>query len=141
MASNRKNPRVVLDVLAEFMAEQTERMSDDELLEEARDAGGPKEQLAGLRRILEERAECVSRERLAMARAKYEAAMAQRASRTSRARPPLSEIRKEILQVFTNRGEMALAVAWRNGDYQSDQDLLSLWDQLCDLGAIEGGVR
>jgi hypothetical protein len=141
MNSGNKNPKVLLDEIAEFMAMATEEMSDEELLQEAGDLGGTAAQLAGLKRKMEERVVKVRRERLAAARAKYEQTMTQRAARKLHARPPVSEIRKRIQQVFTRRGEMPLAVAWRNGEYQSDEDLLTLWDQLCELGAIKDDAR
>jgi hypothetical protein len=89
-----------------------------------------------LRRLLEERATKARRERLAQARANYDAAMAIRRARANRVRPPISEIRRRIKEVFTGHGEIASGVAFRNGEFHSDDDLLSLWDHLCELGVI-----
>jgi hypothetical protein len=55
MATNSKDPKVLLNAIAKFMAEQTEQISDEELLEEANDAGGVTEQLAPLKRSLQDR--------------------------------------------------------------------------------------
>lgn len=138
MGNGSKSHKVLLDQIAEFMARETEGMSDEDILDEALDTNeSAPSNVEKLRQLLEERATKARRERLAQSRAKYDAAMAIRGARANRTRPPISEIRRRIQEVFTNRGEIASGVAFRNGEFQSDDDLLSLWDNLCELGIID----
>jgi hypothetical protein len=137
MSRNSNDPKVLLKQIAEFMARETEEMSDEELLEELSDVtGSALLHVEKLKRLLEERSATVRRDRLAEARAKYEKAMMTRQTRVI-SRPPIAEIKLRVQEVFTNRGEMPLAIAFRNGEYQSDDDLCSLFDQLCELGVID----
>jgi hypothetical protein len=132
-----KNRTVLLDQLAEFMAQEADEMSDEELLEETGGVTGDTyARVQKLKQLLEERAAKGRQKQLASARAGYAAAMAAR-TRVSGNRPPIEEVRERIKTLFTNKGEVPLAVAWRNGENQTDEDLFSLWDQLCELGAIE----
>ncbi len=136
MANSDKNPKEFLNDLANFMAEQVENMSDEEILEEASSCGNLAE-ATNLRKLMEERATKVAGERLAKARIGYEAAIAAQANCKRRAHPPLDELKQNLQDLFTRQSGMPLAAAWRNGEYQSEADLQSLWDELCDLGAIE----
>ena len=136
MNSGSKNPKVLLDEIAEFMAQEAEEMSDEELLEEVGEESAFSH-VEELKKHMEERAAQVRRERLADVRARYESALANRSPRPLKSRPSVVEIRRRIQQVFTNRREMPLGVAFRNGEYQSDEDLFTLWDQLCELGAVD----
>lgn len=136
MNSGSKNPKVLLDEIAEFMARESEEMSNEEFLEEVGEESAFSH-VEELKQQMEERAARVRRERLADARARYEAALANRSPRVVKSRPSVVEIRQRVQQVFTNRGEMPLGVAFRNGEYQSDEDLFSLWDHLCELGAVD----
>lgn len=132
-----KNRTVLLDQLANFMVQEVDEMSAEELLEETGGlTGAAYARVQELKQLLEERAAKARQKQLASARAGYAAAMAVR-TRVSGNRPPIEKIRERIKALFTNKGEVPLALAWRNGEYQTDEDLFSLWDQLCELGAIE----
>ena len=137
MGNGSKKHKVLLDQIAEFMARETEEMSDADILDEALDTTeSAPSNVEKLRRLLEERATKARRERLAQARAKYNAAMAIRGTSANRVRPPISEIRRRIQEVSAGNGGIASRVAFRNGEFQSDDDLLSLWDNLCELGVL-----
>ena len=136
MTSDSKNPKVLLDEIAEFMARETEEMSDEEFLQEL-DEESVFSHVEELKQHMEERAAQVRSERLADARTRYESAMSDGAPRKARPRPSVVEIKQRIQEVFANRGEMPAGVAYRNGEYQSDEDLFSLWDHLCELGAVD----
>jgi hypothetical protein len=135
--SGSKNPKILLDRIAEFMAQENEEISDEELLEET---GAATEaelvEVQNLQRRLEEKSAQARRERLIAARAEYEATIAARKNRAASPRPPMSEMKRRIEEVFTNCGERPVALAFRNGDVQSDNDLISLWDRLCELGLV-----
>ena len=138
MRSGSKNPKILLDQIAKFMARETEEMSDEQFLEETADGTETGSlHVEKLKRLFEERAAKVRRERLAEARARYNASMANRETLPARSRPSVVEIRQRIQQLFTNGGEIPVGVAFRNGQSQSDDDLFSLWDHLCELGAID----
>ena len=138
MGSGSKNPKILLDQIAEFMAREAEEMSDQELLDEASEIKGEAyARLDDLRRLLEERRSVTRRTRLGQARAKYEAAVKLRQTRRVGPRPPIAQIKAQIAQLFSSGGGLSLGVAYRNAEYQSDEDVLSLWDQLCELGAID----
>lgn len=138
MGNGSKNPKILLDQIAEFMAREAEEMSDSELLDEASETKGEAfARVDDLRRLLEERRLVARRTRLEQARAKYEAAVRLRQTRCVRPRPPIAQIKAHIAQLFSNGGSLSLGVAYRNAECQSDEDVLSLWDQLCELGAID----
>lgn len=140
MGNGGKNPKILLDQIAEFMAREAEEMSDQELFDEASEIKGEAfARVDDLRRLLEERRSVARRARLEQARAKYEAAVTLRKTRRVRSRPPIAQIKADIAQLFSNGGGLSLGVAYRNAEYQSDEDVLSLWDQLCELGAIDDG--
>lgn len=135
--SGSKNPGILLDRIAEFMAQENEEISDEELLEET--GAATESELAEvqkLQRRLEEQSAQARRQRLVAARAEYEATIAARKNCRASPRPPMSEIRRRIQEVFTNCGEKPVGIAFRNGDVQSDNDLISLWDRLCELGLV-----
>jgi hypothetical protein len=141
MSSEGKKHSRLLDQLAHFMAEEVEGMSYQDLLDETGGAGG----LAFIRsqrlkRLLEQRAIKARQDRLVKARTQYAVMIASRIH-TPRHRPAIGVIKEKIKSLFTQDGHIPFAVAWRNGEYQSDSDLLSLWDQLCDLGAFKDTDR
>jgi hypothetical protein len=138
MGNDSKNPKILLDQIAQFMAREAEEMSDQELLDEAAETKGEAfARVDDLKRLLEERRSVARRTRLEQARANYEAALTLRKTRRVRTRPPIAQIRSHIAQLFSNGGGSSLGVAYRNAEYQSDEDVLSLWDQLYELGAID----
>src|SRR5712692_3487376 len=106
MGSGSKNRSLLLDQLANFMAKEVEEMSDEELLEETGGAGGLAHVGAQrLRRLLKERAVKARQGRLAIARAGYSAAMANR-GRKPRARLPIGTVRERIKTLFTGGGDL-----------------------------------
>jgi hypothetical protein len=135
MDNSNRNPKALLDELSNFMAEEAETMSDEELLEEA--AGtGELARVENLKRMMAGRAKKVATGRLTAARAGYEAALAAQTSRNRPALPPLAVLKVRVQELFAQESHLPLAAAWRNGEYQSESDLQSLWYELHDLGVI-----
>lgn len=132
------NRSVLLEKLASFMAQEAETMSEEDLLEETGGRSGlAYARVHKLKRILEDGVLRARQRRLEEARARYAIALSARPQLLVKQRPPISTIREQIKSVFASQSEASLAVAWRNGEYQTDEDFYSLWDQLCELGAIE----
>lgn len=121
MERRSKNPRVLLDGISELMAEEIESTGHENLLDELSDISeAERSQLEQLRKRLDLRSN----------RARGNAA---------RSRPPAGQIRQRIGRAFTRCADLPGSVAFRNGAYQTDEDLFRLWDHLCEIGAIDDG--
>ena len=140
MDNRNRNPKSLLDELSNFMAEQAETISDQELLEEAAETG-ELARVARLRKRMAEGAAKVAANRLVAARAGYEAALAAQAMKRRPAPPPFEVLKSRVQALFAQGSDLPLAAAWRNGEYQSESDLLGLWYELYDLGVIKEEVQ
>ena len=139
MSNGGKTPNALLEQLSAFMAREVEEASDEELLDEI--AGGRTGALARvdqLKRHLQARVAKARRERLERGRRAYDSATQLRGVCESCVRPSVEEIRRRIAELFNQGAAATMGLAFRNGEHQSDADLISLWDQLCELGAVSG---
>lgn len=118
-------------------------MSEQDILDETGGVGGSAYQrLAKLKSLMADRAVEAKQRQLAIARAAYESAIKEYEVDCQKIDPPpIDEVRADVRELFTNRGEIPLAIAWRNGEYQSDSDLISLWCQLRKLGVIASSKK
>jgi hypothetical protein len=135
MGDSNRNPKGLLDELSNFMAEEAETITDEELLEEAAQTG-ELARVAGLRKAMSEGAAKIAAGRLAAARSGYQAALAAQVAKLRPTPPPFSVLKIQVQALFAQESDLPLAAAWRNGEYQSESDLQGLWYELYDLGVI-----
>ena len=108
-------------------------MSDDELRQEAREAGEDMDMVAdSVRHALRETASAMLRERLSNARQRAQQAPIQTPG--SRVYPAVEQIKRLIQRTFES--EQALGLAFRAGKQQTESDWQSLYDDLIEMGAI-----
>jgi len=136
MDNSYRKAKNLLDELSNFMAEEAETISDEELLKEAAETG----ELARVHKLKTMMVESVAKtaaDRLAATRAGYEAALLSQAAKIRPSPPPFPVLKLRVQELFASESDLPLAAAWRNGEYQSESDLQGLWYELYDLGVIK----
>jgi hypothetical protein len=126
-----------LDRVAEALADDVDGLSDEQVLQEAKEDGIDPSKVAG-----EFRSSALSmiaqakRHRLLQARSALEKSQRSSASAV-RTRPTLAAIKARIQEALAIKP--SLAIAFRDGKEMSDDDWLSLWDDLVETGAVKEG--
>lgn len=132
-----KNLSLKLDRISEALAEDVDGLSDEQVLQEAKEDGLDTAKVAA-----EFRSSALSmiaqakRQRLLQARSALEKSQQSRTSAV-RARPTLAAIKARIQEVLAIKP--SLAIAFRDGKEMSDDDWLSLWDDFVETGAVKEG--
>lgn len=132
-----KNLSLKLDRFAQALSEDVDGLSDEQVLQEAKEDGIDTAKVAA-----EFRASALSmiaqikRRRLLQARAALEKSQ-QSAASAVRTRPTLSIIKARIQEILAIKP--SLAIAFRDGKEMSDDDWLSLWDDFVETGAVKEG--
>lgn len=132
-----KNLSLKLERISEALADEVDGLSDEQVLQEAKQDGIDTAKIAA-----EFRSSALSmiarakRQRLLQARTALEKSQQSRAS-TARPRPPLAAIKARIQEVLAIKP--SLAIAFRDGKEMSDDDWLSLWDDFVETGAVKEG--
>ena len=136
MSHNSKETlRLKLDRLVDAFSEDVDALSDDEILNEAKEDGASVDMFArdfkasALSMVAQTRRKLLEEARANLARSHASQ------SRAPKARPTIEIIKLRIQEALSTRPQ--LAVAFRDGRKQSDEDWASLWDDLVELGAIE----
>ena len=115
------------------MAEDILAMSDEEILAEARGDGVDTAAKAQeLRASALAMVNAAKRRRLEAARARLEGEA--QGFKTPAKRPPIEEIKRRLQAILQGGGANGLAIAFRNGQQQSEADWETLWDDLVELG-------
>jgi len=115
------------------MAEDILTMSDKEILAEAREEGiDPSAKAQELRASALAMVQAAKRRRLEAARARLEGE--EKGFKTPAKRPPLEEIKRRFQEILQGGSANGLAIAFRNGQQQSEEDWETLWDDLVELG-------
>jgi inactivated superfamily I helicase len=132
-----KNLSLKLARISEALAEDVDELSDEQVLQEAREDGIDTARVAA-----EFRSSALSiinqakRQRLIQARMALQQSQQSR-NAAVRARPTLTVIKSRIQEILTLKP--SLAIAFRDGKEISDDDWLSLWDDLVETGAVKEG--
>ena len=132
-----KNLSLKLARISEALAEDVDRLSDEQVLQEAREDGTDTAKVAEEFRssallIINQ----AKRQRLIQARIALQQSQQSR-NAAVRARPTLTVIKERIQEILTLKP--SLAIAFRDGKEISDDDWLSLWDDLVETGAVKEG--
>ena len=134
MSANPKDERDALRRLADSLAEDILKASDDDVLEGAAEAHGDPDKLAAdMRKLFEQTESEAGKAKLAVARA---------AAATYRTRPPRSvrmdpaEIRRRYRAIVANDPDAHRTLAARNGEEPSDEDMLSALEDFEELGVV-----
>lgn len=138
--TEKKNPdREGLDRLADALIDDILNASDEEILEEFRENGGDPEQLAADMLALFERSVMIANKRhLTEARAGATADRAAADSRKKLAMPVnIEEMRRQLRAVKSDpNAPEKLTLAARKESELSDADIVSLMEDLFELGAL-----
>lgn len=132
-----KNLSLKVDRISEALADDVDRLSDEQVLQEAKDDGIDTAKVA-----VEFRSSALSmiaqakRQRLLQARSALDKSQQSGAS-IVRSRPTLAAIKARIQEILTIKP--SLAIAFRDGKEMCDDDWLSLWDDLVETGAVKEG--
>jgi hypothetical protein len=130
-----KNLSLKLARIAEALAEDVDALTDEQVLQEAREDG-----IDTARVATEFRSSALSiinqakRQRLIQARMALQQSQQSR-NAAVRVRPTLAVIKLRIQEILTLKP--SLAIAFRDGKEISDDDWLSLWDDLIETGAVK----
>lgn len=115
------------------MAEDILAMSDEEILAEAKSEGvDTAAKTQELRAAALAMVNAAKRRRLDAARARLEGEA--KGFKTPAKRPPIEEIKRRFQEILKGGGANGLAIAFRNGQQQSEDDWETLWDDLVELG-------
>jgi|SRR5581483_11298363 len=142
--SAKKNPeREGLDRLADALIDDILNASDEEILEEFREDGGdPEQHAAEMLALFEKSVMTANKRRLTEAAA---AAAADRAAAASRPPAPpidIDEARRRLRAVRDNpNAPEKLTLAARNEGELSDADIISLMEDIFELGATSPDDR
>lgn len=115
------------------MAEDILAMSDEEILAEAKSEGVDTAAKAQeLRTSALAMVNAAKRRRLEAARDRLEREA--KGFNPPAKRPPIEEIKRRFQEILKGGGANGLAIAFRNGQQQSEDDWETLWDDLVELG-------
>jgi hypothetical protein len=132
-----KNLLLKLDRISEALGDDIAELSDEQVLQEAKEDGIDTARIAAeFRSSALSMIAQVKRQRLLHARTALEKSQQSRAP-TARARPTLAAIKTRIQEVLAIKP--SLAIAFRDGKEMSDDDWLSLWDDFVETGAVKEG--
>ena len=132
------NQAKALSELADALADDVMRLTDEELLQEVREDGGDPDEIArNLRASLLSGAALAGKDRLAKARASLNAARAQR--ETNVLALSFDQKRKVLQDFAANDGRLRerLTLAARKGAGASERELDDILSDLVALGAID----
>lgn len=108
-------------------------MSDEDIFAEAKEDGiDPAAKAQELRASALAMVNAAKRRRLEAARARLEGEA--QGFKTPAKRPPIEEIKRRLQTILQGGGANGLAIAFRNGQQQSEADWETLWDDLVELG-------
>lgn len=130
---NQSKARKEIAALRDAALEDLAKTSDSQLRKEAVEDGDDVTAIAAhMRSVMRDAAASVHRQRLAQARELMEARPIVSMARI--VHPSLEQVKRIVEGVFAQ--DPALGIACREGKTQSDEDWLSLYDDLVTLGAI-----
>lgn len=121
-----------LEALRESMLEDIAAMSDEELLAEMRENGLDPTEIAQKLRM--NALALIAKERKQRFIQGCSLLGKNSVGPQIKRRPTLEAMKQRIQEICTMKPEFALA--FRNGEYQSNSDIESLWDNLVELGLI-----
>lgn len=134
--SKAKGAREQWTALGLFIGEDILFASDEEILAEAIEDGiDPVTKASELRESALAKFRQAKRERLASARAGYEAA--RQTAPKAKSRPPVAEIIRRIQEIIKAGSTSELSLAFRKGQKMSDSDWEGLWDDLVEKRLID----
>lgn len=123
-----------LAALRDAALEDLMAASDAELRQEAIEGGDDLDAMAlQIKSAMRETAAATLRQHLALAKARLPQKINSRAAPL--VRPSLEQIKQIVQSVF--KADASLGLAFRNGTKQTDEDWLSLYDDLIAVGAIK----
>ena len=137
MSANKNPEREGLDRLADALIDDILNASDEEILEEFREDGGdPEQHAAEMLDLFEKSVTIANKRRLAEAKAAVAADRAEAASKRSAVPIDIEEARRRLRTVGNNpNAPEKLTLAARNESELSDADIISLMEDLFELGA------
>lgn len=131
---HKNDPRAKYKAIEKNLAEDMDRLSDIDVLQDATDEGlNPRDIALSMRATALSLVAEAKRKRLLQTREKMQES--DKSSRSGLPRPNIETIKDKLQELFSRRPE--LAVAFRQGTKQSDSDWQSLWDDLIEIGEIK----
>lgn len=133
---NSSKTRTELAALRNAALDDLMVTTDEQLRQEAIDEGKDLDAVAALvGAAMQEAASATLRHRLALAKERMQKKPGTRG--TTVARPPMERIKQIVRDIF--QADRGLGLAFREGKKQTDDDWLSLYDDLVAMGAIKPG--
>ncbi|MBI5450140.1 MAG: hypothetical protein HY940_02170 [Gammaproteobacteria bacterium] len=136
MSKSTRSSTLRIKALANALAQDILNLSDEEILAEITTEEASASASAQAQAIRSSALNILTnarRNNLLAARSGYESSSSRH--QTPANRPPTTEIRRRIENLFAARSDLSLA--FRNGARQSDADWESLWDDLNEMGLLD----
>ena len=131
---NSSKTRSELAALREAALDDLMATTDEQLLQEAIDEGKDLDAVAALvGTVMQESAAAALRHRMVLAKERMQSRPSTRSPLA--ARPPMEKIKQIVQDIF--QVDRDLGLAFRGGKKQTDDDWLSLYDDLVAMGAIK----
>jgi hypothetical protein len=133
MSANERDPIERMKAIEIAMAEDANALSDEQIVAEMKEDGiDPNAKAQELRASALSIVRAAKRRKLEAARARLEGV--EQGFKTPAKRPSIAEIKRRFQEILRGGSANGLAIAFREGQQQSDADWESLWDDLVDLG-------
>lgn len=133
---NSSKTRIELAALRDAALDDLMATTDEQLRQEAIDEGKDLDAVALLvGAAMQEAASAALRHRMVLAKERMQSRSSTRS--VPAVRPPMERIKQLVQDIF--QADQSLRLAFREGKKQTDDDWLSLYDDLVTMGAIKPG--